>query len=121
MVAGLLMLTAGIINILWLAAAFTRIIDIKALLRGTWVISPFPYINLDIGFGGNIVLTSIIVVVFIAEILLSLISSIFALRKRMWGLALTGSVSTLICVPLLGIVAIILTVISKRSFSRPQV
>ena len=83
MVAGLLMLTAGIINILWLAAAFTRIIDIKALLRGTWVISPFPYIILDIGFGGNIVLTSIIVVVFIAEILLSLISSIFALRKRM--------------------------------------
>ena len=55
MVAGLLMLTAGIFNILWLAAAFTRIIDVKELLRTTWAMSPFPYIILDIGFGGNTV------------------------------------------------------------------
>jgi len=95
-VASLLMLTAAIFNILWLAVVFTRIIDVKELLHTTWAISPLPYIILDIGFGGNTVLASIIVVVFVVGILLSLISCTIALRKRIWGLALTGSIGAFI-------------------------
>jgi hypothetical protein len=84
-------------------------------------ISPFPYVILDIGFGDNIVIPAIIVVVFIFGILISLIGDAFALRRRTRGLALIGSVGALTCVPLFGIVAIILLVISKRSFVKKSI
>jgi len=110
------MLIAGIFNVLWLAGAFTRILDIKALLRATWVISPFPYIILDIGFGGNTILTSMVAMVFVLGIILSIVGGIFALRRRAWGFVLAGSAGALVCVPLLGILAIILTIMSKHLF-----
>ena len=54
MVAGLLMLIAGIFNILWLVSVFARILDAKELIHTTWVITPFPWVILDVGFGGTI-------------------------------------------------------------------
>ena len=110
------MLIAAAFNILWLVGAFTQILDIKDLLRTTLVISPFPYIILDVGFGGNTVLASVAALIFILGILLSVIGGVFALRKRAWDLALIGSIGAFICVPLLGIAAIILTVMSKGQF-----
>ena len=110
------MLTAATFNILWLVGAFTQILDIKALLRATWVISPFPYIILDIGFGGNTILASMVAIIFGLGIILSIVGGIFALRRRTWGVALTGSVGAFICVPLFGIAAIILIVMSKHLF-----
>ena len=111
------MLIAGIFNVLWLAGAFTRILDIKALLRATWVISPFPYIILDIGFGGNTILASMVALVYVLGIILSIVGGILALRRRAWGAALTGSVGAFICIPLAGIAAIILIVKSKHLFA----
>jgi len=32
---------------------FARILDAKELVRATWVIKPFPWVILDVGFGGN--------------------------------------------------------------------
>ena len=110
------MLTAATFNILWLIGAFTQILDIKALLRATWVISPFPYIILDIGFGGNTILASMVAIIFVLGIILSIVGGIFALRRRAWGVALTGSVGAFICVPFFGIAAIILIVMSKHLF-----
>lgn len=115
-VAGLLMLTAGIFNILWLVSAFTQILDIKELLRITWVISPLPYIILDIGFGGNTFLASVIALIFILGILFSIIGGVFAMRRSRWGLALAGSVGAFVCVPLLGVLVILLIIISKHLF-----
>jgi len=111
------MLTASIFNFLWLIAAFTQIVDIKALLRTTWLISPLPYVILDIGFGGANVISSILAVVFIAGTILSLIGSILAVRKRKWGLSLAGSFGSLVCFPFLGILAIVLLSVSKRWFA----
>ena len=115
-VAGLLMLIAGIFNIFWLTAVFARILDAKALLRNTWVITPFPYIILDVGFGGNNTIASLLAIVFLAGIIMSIVGSIFSLRRRTWGIALTGSISAFICVPILGIAAIILIVLAKNIF-----
>ena len=115
-VAGLLMLTAGIFNILWLVSAFTQILDIKELLRITWVISPLPYIILDIGFGGNTFLASVIALIFILGILSSVIGGVFAMIRSRWGLALAGSVGAFVCVPLLGVLVILLIIISKHLF-----
>lgn len=116
-VAGILMLTAAIFNILWIAVAFTRILDIKMLLRVTRVISPLPYIGLATGFGGNTTLSSILAVVFVFGILFCVVGGIFALRRRMWSLTLTGALGAFICVPCVGIAAIILTVASKSQFA----
>jgi hypothetical protein len=96
------MLTASIFNVIWLIAAFTQIVDIKAPLRTTCLISPLPYMVLDIGFGGATVISSILAVVFIAGIILSLIGGILAVRKRKWGLSLAGSIGTLVLLSLSG-------------------
>jgi hypothetical protein len=58
-VVGILTLTAGFFNILWFIGVFTHILDVKALLRATAVISPFPYLILDVGFGGNNLMASL--------------------------------------------------------------
>jgi hypothetical protein len=93
MSAGILMLTAGVFNVLWLDGVFTRILDIKELLRITWMISPFPYLILDIGFGGNNFIASTLALVFILGIF-------------------SGIIRACICVPLLGIAAVIIMVLS---------
>lgn len=115
--AGILTLAAAAFNILWLAVAFTRIVDVKELLRVTRVILPLPYIVLAIGFGGNTALSSILAIVFILGILLSVIGGVLTLRRRVWRLALVGSVGALICVPLLGIAAFVLTIMLKGHFA----
>jgi hypothetical protein len=119
-IAGVFMLTSGGFNILWLAGVFTRILDVKELLRGTSLISPFPYIILDIGFGGNSFIASLLAIVFILGILLSIIGGLFAVRRKTWGLALTGAAGAFVCIPILGIVAIIIILISWSRFTREE-
>ena len=116
MVAGLLLLIAGTFNIIWLVSVFARILDAKELLHTTWVITPFPWVILDVGFGGNNAAASLLAIAFLVGIILSIVGGIFALRQRTWIIVLAGSIGALICVPILGIAAIILTAISKRSF-----
>jgi len=114
------MLTSGGFNILWLAGVFTRILDVKELLRGTSLISPFPYIILDIGFGGNSFIASLLAIVFILGILLSIIGGLFAVRRKTWGLALAGAAGAFVCAPIPGIVAIITILISWSRVIREE-
>ena len=79
--AGIFMLFAAVFNIIWLVVAFTGVFDIKAMLRDTVLITPFPYLTLYIGFGGNTALASIVVLIFILGILFSIIGGILALRR----------------------------------------
>ena len=115
-IASIIMLIAAAFNIIWLVVALTQIIDIKVLLRNSWVITPFPYLILDVGFGGNMLLSSILAIVFILGMIFSIIGGIFALRRHGWGLALIGSLGSIVCLPLLGVVAIIFIASSKRQF-----
>jgi hypothetical protein len=117
-IAGLLILTAGIFNILWIGAVFSRILDLKEIIRPILVVSPFPYVILGIGFGGNTVLASLLAIIFILGILSSLICGVIVLVKRSPVFTWVGSVGALICVPVLGIVAIILILLTKHSFIR---
>lgn len=113
MVSGILMLMSGAFNILWLIGVFTRIFDIKELLRLTWVISPFPYIILDVGFGGNAFIASVLVILFILGIFLSIIGGLLTLRKKPRAL-LMGALGAFICIPLLGIATIIITEMVRK-------
>jgi uncharacterized membrane protein len=110
--AGILMLIAGVLNILWLIGVFTHVLDVKALLRVTWMISPFPYLILDIGFGGNNFIASVLAVIFIFGILLGIIGGWFILKRKNRSLALMGAAGACICAPLLGIAAVIIMALS---------
>ena len=112
-VSGILMLMSGAFNILWLIGVFTRIFDIKELLRLIWVISPFPYIILDVGFGGNAFIASVLVIFFILGIFLSIIGGLLTLRKKPRAL-LIGALGAFICIPLLGIATIIITEMVRK-------
>jgi hypothetical protein len=48
--------------------------------------------------------------------ILDLIGGIYALLRKAWGLALAGAVVSLVSSPLLGIVALVLVIISRREF-----
>ena len=108
------MLIAGVSNILWLIGVFTHIFDVKELLRVTWVISPFPYLILDIGFGGNNFIASALAVVFILGILSAVIGGWFTLKRKNRTFAFLGAAGACICVPLLGIAALIILLASNR-------
>ena len=109
---GILMLIAGIFNVLWLAGVFTHILDVKELLRVTWVISPFPYLILDIGFGGNNFIASALAVVFILGILSAVIGGWFTLKRKNRTFAFLGAAGACICVPLLGLAAVVIILCS---------
>ena len=49
--------------------------------------------------------------------IVALIGGIFALRRRRWGLALTGAILATICMQPLGILAIIFVSLGRREFA----
>jgi hypothetical protein len=49
--------------------------------------------------------------------ILSLIGGIFAVRRKIWGLALTGAIAAFFGGSLLGIIAIVFVIMSKKEFS----
>jgi hypothetical protein len=49
--------------------------------------------------------------------LLDITGGICALMRKVWGMALAGSITSLVSSPLLGIISLVLTVISKKEFA----
>ena len=60
----------------------------------------------------------ILAIPFVALSILSIVGGVFALRRRIWGLALAGSIGAIFCSTVLGVVAIIFTVLSKDEFEQ---
>ena len=107
--AGILMLIAGIFNVFWLIGVFTHVLDVKALLRATAVISPFPYLILDVGFGGNNLNAFAAGVNFSAPaIVLSIVGGWLTLKRKSRSMALAGAAGACVAAPLAGIVAVVI-------------
>ena len=98
--AGILDLVAGvpalIIGILFLADA-----EVPGWLSGV------------VGFG---VLTGTTVVLVTIFAVITIVGGVFAIRRRIWGLALAGSIFALFCAWIFGIPAIVFTVMGKKHF-----
>lgn len=98
--AGILDLVAGIpaliIGVLFLTDA-----EVPGWLSGV------------VGFG---VLTGTTVVLVTIFAVIAIAGGVFALRKRTWWLALAGSIFALFCAWILGIPAIVFTVLGKKHF-----
>ena len=98
--AGILDLIAGvpalIIGILFLTDA-----EVPSWLSGV------------VGFGVLMGTTVALVTIFAV---IAVVGGVFALRKRTWGLALAGSIFAVFCAWILGIPAIVFTVMGKKHF-----
>ena len=64
------------------------------------------------------ILITLILIMFLTIIFsgLSILGGIYALQRRKWGLALTGAIVVTISNMILGIPALILTVLAKEEF-----
>jgi hypothetical protein len=68
------------------------------------------------GVVGSGVLTDTTVALVTIFAVIAIVGGVFALRKRTWGLALAGSIFALFCAWILGIPAIVFTVMGKGEF-----
>lgn len=50
--------------------------------------------------------------------ILAIIGGIYAIKRKLWGLALTGSIAAVFCSSPLGIAAIVFTILSKSEFEQ---
>ncbi len=63
---------------------------------------------------------ALLAIPFMALSILAIVGGVFALHRRIWGLALAGSIGALFCSTVLGVVAIIFTVLSKDEFEQSK-
>jgi hypothetical protein len=101
---------AGIFNILVGAGC---LLGVLGIIIAALVVMPF---SLDIPF--NLGLLFVLVAIPLAALgVISVIGGIYDLRRKMWGWALAGSITTAIASNALGIAAIVLTALSKNEFA----
>ncbi len=95
--AGILMILAGSVELL-IGVVIASLSSITAIFTGSWIF----------GFFG---------VPHIISGLISIIGGACALKRRLWGLALVGSITALwVPMSLLGILSIIFITLSKKEF-----
>jgi len=116
--------TAGILNII--SGAFFLIggiVIVSLLVQPATATSWASYAMYSMGLSGapsTSFVTTFIVILGTAVIvpgIVSLLGGIYAIERSIWGLALAGSISTLLSSTPLGIPAIIFTALSKKEFA----
>ncbi|HEX76694.1 MAG TPA: hypothetical protein G4O12_08990 [Dehalococcoidia bacterium] len=116
--------TAGVLNIISGIFLFIGGISVLGLLGQPMAASWANYVMYSVELSGApsmSFVTTIIVILATALIVpgvLSILGGICSVKRSVWGMALAGSISTLLSVTFLGIPAIILTVVSRREFGQ---
>ena len=67
------------------------------------------------------VLLSVLAIPFMLLSVLSIVGGVFALKRKIWGLALGGSIAALLCSTVLGVVSIIFIALSKDEFEQSSI
>jgi hypothetical protein len=113
-VAGILSIVAGTFGFLYLVGSIFMTVMFKAMMRNPYYGAPAPpdefftmVTVMYIGFGSFFALIGI----------LAIIGGIFALNKKVWGLALAGSIAGTVVFFPCGIPAIIYVSMAKPEFS----
>jgi len=100
---------AGIFNIV---VGSINILGVIGLIIAAIASVPF-----DNGFPLNVQAILIIIAVPLAVLgAVSIVGGVYGLQRRLWGLALAGSITSAISSTLLGIASIVLIAISKEEF-----
>lgn len=80
------------------------------------VAAPMQMAILAFGFGGASTLPTVFGILWMLGVLAAIVGGFYTLRRKVWGLALVGSIGALLCSPYFGIPAIVLTALSKKEF-----
>lgn len=107
-VAGILSIVAGVINLL---AVFLMAIG-AFMVQGVFGFFAVPF---WIPFNASIILFIMGFPFFVSGVL-SILGGIYAIQRKKWGLALTGSILAFFPYCILGLVSIILLALSKEEF-----
>jgi hypothetical protein len=102
-------LTAGILNIV--GGGLTLLTGLSLLLGASFFTMPFANIGITVAILSALAVPGIILGV------LSVIGGIFALKRKHWGWALTGSIANALTATTLGILAIIFVAMGKDEFA----
>ena len=100
-------------GILAIAAGGFKLLGLLGLIIASFFViaSPVPAVGVD----PAVILLIISIPLAILGIL-AVVGGIYALQRKKWGLALAGSIAAFLPFSLMGIAALILTVLSKNEF-----
>ena len=111
--------TAGILSIIAGAGGLFAgivVVAIGGILGG--MLGSLPELRGVEGIGTALIILGAIGIPLIVSGAIAIVGGAFALRIRIWGLALAGSIFALFCDPVEGILAIIFVARSKREFAQ---
>jgi hypothetical protein len=108
-------MTAGILDII--SGGFVLLGGFMLLILGTVGSSIMPYFMPQVPPAMAVVIFSSIAVPVILIAILAIVGGIYAMRRKIWGLALAGSIAAFFS-PCwyLGVAAIVFTALSKKEF-----
>lgn len=115
-VGGILSIVAGAFGVLW---GFASVFCIIA----TFVVYNEPYY--DVAPSTDVLMFALLFygflgLLFLAAGVLAIVGGVFALRKKVWGLALTGAIAGTIAFFPCGIPAIIFTSLGRKEFNNKE-
>jgi hypothetical protein len=106
--------TAGILDII--AGSFGLIGGVILLILGAVGSSVMPYLVPQVPTAVAVAIFTSIAVPLIIIAILAIIGGIYALRRKVWGLALAGSIAAFFPSWILGLTSVVLTALSKKEF-----
>jgi len=109
-VAGILDIVAGALSLVGLILVIVGTLTFMAT-GGTDLLPPMPF---PMPMGMTLIFVIAVPVLILA--VLAIIGGVYALKRKKWGWALTGSIVTFFITWPLGIAAIVLTIMSKNEF-----
>jgi len=107
-VAGILDIVSGVLSLLAFIGLLIASIAVGSNFIGVYIWDP----GVGVALSVLIILTALAFAVGI----LALMGGVYALQRKKWGLALTGSICALLPSFALGVAAIIITVLSRDEF-----
>ncbi|MFC1995073.1 hypothetical protein ACFLVK_01540 [Chloroflexota bacterium] len=115
--AGILNIISGVLSLLGAVATIIGIVVIIFFDRAPFLADMWRDLS-PIGIGLNFLIVILVIIAILSAVLgvLPLLGGIFALQRRRWGWALTGSIAAIFGSTILGILATIFTAMSKDEF-----
>jgi hypothetical protein len=107
--------TAGILDIV---AGFLSLMGLFFAFLGLVVLETVRSADILPGVPANFILLVLAIIALFAFCIdiLAIVCGIYTLRRKKWGVALTGSIAAFFASWILGIPAIVFTIMSKRQF-----
>ena len=112
--AGILDIVGGAFNLLGFIGILVAMAFIPVAMTYVTAIDPILGAWIDSGLLQNILWISAIALLILA--IVPIIGGIYAVRRKKWGMALTGSIVLFFGCLLFGIASIVLTALSKEEF-----